>query len=164
MNDTYRILVTGSRNWSRLRLLRNIVDAAAADAKGKRVTLVHGNCPEGADHMVKYIALARGWTVSTFEADWDHCVPDCPTTPEHRRKKRPGDRLHPGKLATYCPGAGPRRNRAMVDSGADVVLAFIRDHSQGATGCAGMAKTSKLTVHAFFDCECHRTLSGGGIG
>jgi hypothetical protein len=41
-------------------------------------------------------------------------------------------------------GAGHKRNRRMVDSGAHLCLAFIRQNSAGATGCAKLAQLHNI--------------------
>lgn len=43
-------------------------------------------------------------------------------------------------------GAGPRRNAAMVELGADLALAFLRQRSRGASGCAGLAARAGFPV------------------
>lgn len=63
---------------------------------GTPMTLFHGDCPTGADAMAKEYAASQGWTVRDFPPD---------------------ERL--GKRGFYV------RNKAMVDAGPDVCLAFI---------------------------------------
>lgn len=124
----YRILVTGSRKWNDIERLYNALDLAAsrAEASGRRIVLVHGACPTGADDLtfgwVRSIAR-RGVAVSVdpYPADW-----------EHR-----GNR------------AGTERNALMISRGADECLAFIRNESPGATHCAGLAETAGIPVRRY---------------
>lgn len=80
--------------------------------------LVHGNA-RGADRLAAEIW--RGWGLPTEEhrADWDR----------------------------FGRAAGPIRNQAMVDVGAAVCLAFIRDASPGATGCAQFAEAIGIPTY-----------------
>ncbi|MFE6080011.1 SLOG family protein [Streptomyces virginiae] len=115
----YRILVTGSRDWTDEQLIRRALEAAWTEQDSDRLlVIVHGACPTGADaHASRFVAdcHAYGHTTVTEEphpADW----------------KRNGR------------AAGPLRNAAMVTAGADLCLAFIRNRSRGATGCANTAE------------------------
>lgn len=123
-----RILVTGSRSW------RDAPAIGAAlfdylDANGEwrdgipalDVILVHGGCPKGAD------AMAAAWAR-------EFCVEQEVHNPDWRR---------------YGRSAGHRRNAEMVAAGADVCLAFIRDGSAGATGCARFAEAAGIPVRRF---------------
>ncbi len=89
-------------------------------------------------------ARDRGWNVEVHHADWSTCAADC--KPSHRRV---------GKRGEYCPTAGHRRNQRMVEAGADIVLAFWRDHSSGTKNCLDLAKAAGLPIDPYLDCACH---------
>lgn len=84
------------------------------------IAVRHGACPgnrsadQAASEWINSVGNRHGVLEDPMPADWDHCAPDCPTKPGHRRRKKPGDTAHPGLLDDYCPTAGPRRNAAMV--------------------------------------------------
>lgn len=134
MTAPYRVLVTGSRDWKAVGVVRRALnEVLAVRPHDQPLTVVHGDCPTGADIMAK--VWATTWcgeervTHEPHEAPW-----------------------HLG------PAAGPLRNAAMVTAGADVCLAFIgpctstrcrrsRPHgSHGATGCAGLAEAAGIPV------------------
>ncbi|MDT0442347.1 SLOG family protein [Streptomyces johnsoniae] len=106
-----RVLVTGSRDWPRPQTVYMALWGLHRDTGGA-LLVVHGACPTGAD------SAASEW---------------CRATRCGTEEKRPADWEKWGK------SAGPIRNQRMVNDGADVCLAFIKDNSRGATGCAGMA-------------------------
>ncbi|YCK35152.1 SLOG family protein [Actinomadura sp. ATCC 39365] len=146
---TYRILITGSRTWSDERIIwdaiTHAIDQAAANGEHEFV-VVHGHCPRGADAIADfYCADQAGWrdnanqvlAVERYPADWARCSPACPPGP-HRRNGRAG--------FTYCPLAGHHRNQQMVDLGADILLAFIRNNSRGATDCTRRARAAGIQV------------------
>lgn len=88
--------------------------------------LVHGCCHKGADRIAdSYWGFALGQEVERWPADWDE----------------------------YGKAAGHIRNQKMVDSAPDLCLAFIRNESKGATGCAGRARMAGIpvVVYARFD-------------
>lgn len=80
--------------------------------------LVHGNA-RGADRIAADIWHSWGLTTEAHPADWDR----------------------------FGRAAGPARNQAMVAAGAAVCLAFIRDASPGATGCAKLAEAASIRTY-----------------
>ena len=102
-------------------------------------TIVHGDCGSGADFMADDWAFGAMYEVEPHPADWPTCAATC--RPGHRKVNRRG--------VEYCPSAGHRRNAEMVAAGADVCLAFIRNGSGGATGCATLAEKAGIPVRRF---------------
>lgn len=117
-----RVLVTGSRDWTDGDVVFGALYRARSEGGAGDVVVIHGDCPTGAD------ALANLWA--------------------HRR---PGVRVerHPADWATHGRRAGFLRNKAMVDAGADVVLAFIKNGSRGASMTARLAEEAGLTVKRY---------------
>jgi hypothetical protein len=112
-----RILVTGSRDWDDVAVVMTAL-RDAANGLPRDTVLVHGACPTGADALAEKVWLASGRPVERHPADW----------------------------AGYGRYAGPRRNKQMVDLGADVCLAFIKGGSAGASGTAKMADDAGIPV------------------
>ncbi len=122
-----RILVTGSRDWSDFHRLQGVLKGLAAT---EEVTLVHGDCPTGANHLAAEWAEKVGWNVEAHPAPW----------------KELGKR------------AGFQRNKHMVDLGADICVAFLMpcrkpEHtdqpphpSHGTDHCKNLAKQAGITV------------------
>jgi hypothetical protein len=144
-----RVLVTGSRVWKDGLFIREKLDACLETARGvpDNLTIVHGACKSGADSYAD--AWAR-WherhttdirvTVDPHPAQWEGpCTSHC--QPNHRR--------HDPRGWDVCPAAGFHRNEAMVELGADLVLAFIAEESKGATHCARYAEQKGLPVLYF---------------
>ncbi len=93
-------------------------NALSAEYEHRNTIVVHGDCPTGADRM------ANGWC---FLLDIE---------PER----------HPAQWKVLGRSAGPIRNTEMVALGADVCLAFIKNNSRGASGCAEMARQAGIPV------------------
>lgn len=120
-----KVLVTGSRSWDDEQTIREALDAVASSAEAAgypRIVVVHGACPKGAD------AIADAW------------VRAHPTATAER---------HPAMWNRHGKIAGRARNREMVKAGADLVLAFIRDDSPGATHCAEVAVEAGLILRVW---------------
>lgn len=133
-----RILVTGSRDWEdRLAVYRVLNEVCEEfdlnfipDEYGNtlpdptKITVVHGACPSGADLWTDEWCVGSLFKAETHPvdpADW----------------KRLGRR------------AGPMRNQEMVDMGADLCLAFIKNNSRGATHCSTAAEKAGIPVRYY---------------
>jgi hypothetical protein len=135
MTTPYRVLVTGSRDWTdETTLTKPLTSLLAATVfVGDTFVLVHGACPRGAD------AMANSW------AEY-HRDRGAPIEIERHRAEDFGP----------WPAAGPRRNAHMVSLGADACLAFIGPctsprcrrtdphPSHGASSCADMAEAAGI--------------------
>jgi hypothetical protein len=130
-----RILITGSRTWTDTATIR----AALAEVWTPGNVLVSG-AARGADALCAACWRHWGGDVEEYPADWrGPCAASCP--PGHRRTRTGG--------WSYCPNAGHVRNLAMIQTGPDLCLAFIRDRSRGATHCAGWAELAGIPTRIF---------------
>lgn len=111
-----RIGVTISRDWDDYEAIPNALLFPALGLDRATVTVVHG-----AYHM--------DWFVAGIAYAFDmHTEPHPPNWGKHGR------------------AAGPIRNQEMVDSGADIWLAWIKNGSRGATCCATLADEAGIPV------------------
>jgi len=121
----YRVLVTGSRDWTDFLAIDKALGAeqglAALDARP--LVVVHGGAL-GADRMAHAWAKKNGVAYERHPALWR-------------------------ANGIYNPQAGLVRNRAMVNLGADVCLAFIRSGSRGASHCARLAEEAGIPVNYY---------------
>lgn len=109
-----RLIITGSRDWSDEYAIYSGIANVAIPPESW--TLVSGACPTGADRIAEGFAEGLGMLVERHPADWTH----------------------------YGNGAGFRRNAEMVNLGADICLAFIRNRSKGATMTADLAERAGI--------------------
>lgn len=123
-----RILVTGSRDWEDAATIRETLTSIVMGDMGPH-TLIHGACPTGADAIADRIATGWRWQIDSHPARW---------------------RDISGALDR---GAGFRRNVEMVNLLPDVVAAFIRNGSRGATHCTSVARNLhlRLVIHEVWD-------------
>jgi len=118
----YRILVTGSRNWTDKPTIRHAIFQTWQNAGSPRDTiLVSGNAKRGADRYAEICGDGFGFEVERIPANWDE----------------------EGK------SAGPKRNQRMVNLGADICLAFPLEDSIGTIDCIKKAKKAKIPVHIY---------------
>jgi hypothetical protein len=152
------LLVTCSRTWfkdddgraeERRRIAVTVLGEAARlltptrPEPGQGLLLIHGDARDG-DRDLRDIWTDWGLAHWPVPARWPECGPDCPKDLSCRRRRR-------GQAIGWCVTAGHRRNQEMVDLGADLCLAFIRDRSSGATDCADRAERAGiLTVRRYF--------------
>lgn len=123
-----RILVTGSRAFDDAATIRTALEAVADGAIRANVplvTVVHGACPNGADEIAdQWVRWYRGDTLVLAER-------------------------HPALWSKFGKRAGIVRNEQMIARGCDLVLAFIRDNSPGATHCAELALERGFPMRLF---------------
>lgn len=115
---TARLLVTGSREFTAAHIMHDALGAAIADL-GPNLTLVHG-AAKGADEIADVLAPTFGLSVERWPAAWR----------EHGR------------------AAGPMRNQAMVDAGADLCVALLVAGlvCRGTRDCARRAQAAGIPV------------------
>jgi hypothetical protein len=115
----YRVLITGSRDWTDQQTVwKALAETLRPIPLDREIVIVHGSCRTGADQMADEWGRGFGATIERHPADW----------------------------AQHGKSAGPRRNAEMVQLGADLVLAFIRDNSRGASHTAALAEQAGITV------------------
>lgn len=116
-----RILVTGSRDWDDVSTIFNALNHLMK-RWGTNITVVHGGA-KGAD------TIAGQWTGVQFV----------------------GEEVHPADWNQYGKRAGFIRNSEMVNLGADICLAFIKNNSKGATMCADLAEKADIPTFRVFE-------------
>lgn len=116
MNDTYRLIIAGGRDFNNVELFASTVDPMLeeAKAKGTQLEIVSGMA-RGADKLGWQYAKARGLIVHEFPADWDR----------------------------YGKSAGYRRNTQMAEF-ADGLLAFHDGQSRGTQHMINIANEYRL--------------------
>lgn len=120
-----RILITGSRDWNSISDVFRLIETIAHIYNPIEVTVVHGACPTGADYMAhQWVGVARTLMPYTIIEE-----------------------AHPASWKEFGRAAGPIRNREMVEMGADICLAFIRNNSKGASMTAKFAEEAGIKVY-----------------
>lgn len=142
MTEDYRLLITGTRQLDqagrKLVIERLVEHLEVARSTGRRLVVVQGCCPSGADKE----AREWGWMMQRAGE---------PVAVEGHHPTK-----HPTEDFGWWPECGPRRNRYMVGLGADACEAFIDTcktincrrpgihASHGASGCADLAEAAKI--------------------
>lgn len=128
-----RILITGSRQWTDRRELEDVLWVQWLSSNGN-LTIVHGDCPRGADRMV------REWC----ERENARAVEELggPLFTEER---------HPADWDQYGKAAGFIRNQEMVSLGADLCIAFVvPGKSKGTQHTIDLARKAGIPVEEVF--------------
>ena len=146
MAEPYRILVTGSRDWSDgLAVAAALGDAVPGRARD--VVVVHGMCDPRRPGTGQVVPWAEAENLPLEDqlrlasADW--------LADRWAVMHGAGHERHPADWDRHGRAAGPRRNAAMTALGASVCLAFICDGSRGATHCAEAARRAGIPVRFF---------------
>jgi hypothetical protein len=115
-----RVLVCGSRGFTNQEYLFGVLDALRSPGVTQLTTIVEGCASRGADKMAEQWAQARGIEIEHYPADWKT-----------------------GK------GAGFSRNKRMIESKPDYVVAFYADPARPSNGTAhtvGLAEEAAIPV------------------
>lgn len=138
--EPFRVIITGSRTWRDNELIRQAIRRVLDDVTDRPIVWVHGACKVGADAAADCYLDYLGADIKRYPAEW-------------RRL---------GK------GAGFIRNAAMVEAGADLVLAFVAEcakpgcveprphHSHGASHTVGLASAAGIPVRPYEQIGGHR--------
>lgn len=118
-----RILITGSRSHDSPEMIHKALDEETRHIFDKSsVTIIQGECPYGgADKFASQWAEINGAVDESYPADF----------------KKLGKK------------AGPLRNQKMVNSGANICLAFPTDDSRGTWDCVKKAKEANIPVKVY---------------
>lgn len=132
-----RVLVTGSRDWPDQARVWEALDLVFENRESRDgiFLVVHGGA-KGVDTMARLWASGR-------RRDGELSI---------YHETHPAQWMQNGK---FVKAAGHQRNQRMVDKGATLGLAFIRNNSPGATGCLAMALRAgiPMTTHRINDLE-----------
>lgn len=112
------IIVTGGRWFNDTTAVHGYISYLMGRYQ-EDLVIIQGGAP-GADTIAKEFCETTSIPVETYEADWEHCGPECP--PVHMKANSRG--------SLYCPTAGHRRNQAMLDA----LPRAARDASQPSGG------------------------------
>lgn len=116
--EVVRVLVSGSRQWNDVVLLRSVLREIVTEGEPP-IVLIHGGA-KGADSLASTLCSEEGWREEVWHPDWD----------------------------THGKAAGPLRNKAMVDSSPNVCVAFVVEGASKGTGsCVKFARAANIPVH-----------------
>lgn len=116
-----KILVSGSREWTNKEAIKRVLldYHEWAIMSETKITLIHGGA-RGADTLAGEVAQKFGWDVEVFKADWE----------------------------THKKGAGPIRNKLMLEQKPDLVICFTPNilESKGTKNCYLQAVERNFSV------------------
>lgn len=126
MTDWYRVLVTGSRDWDEPDTVERELDKLLIEHS--RLTVVHGDCPTGADQHAKTWAEKQILNGMRIGDAWVR------------------HEAYPALWAVFDKSAGPIRNKYMTQLEADICLAFPLASSRGTISCMTLARAAGIRV------------------
>ncbi len=126
---TFRVIVTGCRDWVDRDAIACAL-GALKKSKGDALVLLHGACYPKAE--------PPSWLVPLRSADW--------LTELWARENNAKTIPHPADWPRDRKAAGPIRNSQMVDSGADLCVAFWDGKSTGTLDCFSKAARAGIPV------------------
>lgn len=115
-----RILITGSRTWLDAQQVEDAIRDYLQTHPAERYVVIHG-AAVGADTMAGQASRRLR------EAGWPILIEE-----------------HPAQWRRFGKRAGFLRNAEMIDAGADVLLAFIHNHSRGAEMTLHLAQRAEI--------------------
>jgi hypothetical protein len=129
-----RVLITGSREFTDRQIIAQALSQVRRENGYRTLVVVHG-AARGADTLAAAVVQSADPGRARQEA--------YPVTDAEWRPDGPGGRLD------YA--AGPRRNKRMVESGADVCLAFFVAGAKntGTKHCSNAAEKAGIPVRKF---------------
>lgn len=163
MTNSYRVLITGSREFTNRKLMRSALSEARQRADGRHMIVVHGGA-RGADSLAESLAtISKNAEAEVWPALWRRAPTDLfpdntgpaghsnPKLPPYYRDEALYQDAHSRWARDFDRAAGFARNEAMIESGIDEVLAFRKQGAlnKGTNGAIASAKRSGLTVRVF---------------
>lgn len=163
MTESYRVLITGSREFTDNTLMRRALSEARQRAQGRHMTIVHGGA-RGADSIAAELArISKNADSEPWPALWRRAPEDLfpdnvgpaghsnPNLPPYYRDEALYQDEHARWSADYDRAAGFARNEAMLESGIDEVLAFLQHGAanRGTKGAIRAAERLGLTVRIY---------------
>lgn len=141
---TFTVIVTGSRDWPVEHEM--VVWVGIADVYNKlpsdwTFVVRHGDYYRGADRMAKRWTQLPAEDVYSDRSDASNVDGDSVAAVL--------EDPYQAYWSLYGRAAGPLRNQAMVDAGADLVLAFPLKTSVGTLDCVRAATLARVPVRTF---------------
>jgi len=162
------VIVTGSKLWKDKNVVWNTLEEVYEEALQQQekipkkyskhfpfdvgFEMFNGECEQGADlfatQWYEYVSkLEYKVSYRPFPARWNMCSDMCP--PDFVQRKYKFKHIRYGQFGPYCPTAGMKRNREMVETAVietpkhyvpGICLAFCLDDSPGTLNCGRLAK------------------------
>lgn len=117
----YRILITGSKNWTDKATIRHAIFETWKGVGSPKNTVLLVDGARGANSYAQRCGEAFGFIIEQHNAGW--------------------------KIENKS--AGPQRNQHMVNAGADICLAFLIEPSVGTIDCIERAKEAGIPVEIY---------------